>query len=549
MGWRKPISNGEHGMKLEIQIGDGPARSETNPQVKGLADSELAGWLSLRYADKKPVAYAYAKHLFKVYESCLEGSPLIVGDLGKDTVKALRQLSASRILKRIELPYEELNNIDISNSDWILLEARIGDIAAIKRARDGLFGQGRGKAISNPTAAKVWHDAGGRCMYRGCGADLGDTPLTTKIARAAYLAHIVASDPGGPRGDENSHALSDDPENIMLMCDAHHRLIDRVDVNGNPASQLKQMREDHAARVRMLLDGLRYPSAQIITLLADLGHIPTNTYKAELCGAVLNRKIGPLPEIKHMVRRTQRDDRSRPGFWEHFLHEHESDIRELISFTSNRHSHASLVAPDALAIFPLHLVPMLILSGRIIGEARNVEVFQYDRSLATWHWPRHDASESATFGISYEIDNFHDFDETILSFELTANLDINSLPAELARAVQEKRIGWVRIINSKPCQNCINSVGRLDEFSGLARQAIKTIQDSWRSKKVHVFGVSPASTLFKFGQMLQAGNHPIYRVYDRPDGATPFTPALDITGNEVFSVGSDRENEHQISLR
>ena len=50
---------------------------------------------------------------------------------------------------------------------------------------------------------------------------------------AAYIAHIIASNPDGPRGDEiRSHQLSDKIENMMIMCDKHHRLIDREDVLG-----------------------------------------------------------------------------------------------------------------------------------------------------------------------------------------------------------------------------------------------------------------------------------------------------------------------------
>lgn len=97
--------------------------------------------------------------------------------------------------------------------------------------------------------------------------------------------------------------------------------------------------------------------------------------------------------------------------------------------------------------------------------------------------------------------------------------------------------------------NCINSKEQLDNFSVLARQATRIIQDSWRSKVIHVFGISPASTLFKFGQMLQAGNHSVCRLYDRPDGSNIFFPALDITGNDVRSVGANSGQQHQISLR
>lgn len=306
MGWHTFILNGEQLMKSGTQVQQDVTTPES--QKLGFSDLELAGWLSQCLSNNTHVTYAYAKHLFKVYEQCLEPSQLIVGDLGTEAAIVLKALSKRNMLKRIERPYDELEKITTSRPDWTLLEAKVRDITALKKARDELFDQGRGKAISPHTAAKVWHDAGGRCMYRGCGLDLGATPLTTKTARIAYLAHIVASDPDGPRGNNTSHALSDESDNIMLMCDGHHRLIDRVDVAGHPEFDLKQMRDEHTARVNMLLDSLKYPTVQIITLLADLAQVPTNVSKAELCSSVLSRNLGPLPEIKHMLRRTQRDD-------------------------------------------------------------------------------------------------------------------------------------------------------------------------------------------------------------------------------------------------
>lgn len=547
MGWLLSILNGDKRMSNEIRMQSEAKMPEIKPS--SLSDTELADWLSIRQTTEKSVVYAYAKYLFKVYEQSAEPSQLVVGDLGTATVSVLKKLSKANMLKRIELPCDELAESETSKPDWTLLDAKVKDITDLKKARDELFGQGRGKAISPTTASKVWHDAGGRCMYRGCGQDLGATPLTTKTARIAYLAHIIASDPDGPRGNENSHALSDIPENIMLMCDGHHRLIDRIDVIGNPVSDLQMMREEHTAKVNFLLDSLKYPTIQLITLLADLAQVPTNVSKSELCNSALSRKFGPLPEIKNLIRRTQRDDRSRPGFWGHFLHEHESDIRELISFTSNKPSQNSFVKPDVLGIFPLHLVPVLVLAGRIIGEARNVEVFQYDRNLKTWSWPNPPTTSVSQFNISQELYCSSGMEEAILSFELTADLDISALPEELRHSIKNKNIGWIRITNTDPGPTCINSKSQLDNFSALARQAIKTIQDSWRVKLIHVFGVSPASTIFKFGQMLQAGNHSTCRVYDRPDGSNIFIPALDITGNSVKSICMDSDQEHQIDLR
>ncbi len=522
---------------------------DPSPSNAGLSDQELADWLENKHSNKTTVVYVHATHLFRVYEDAGRPVEMIKGDLGSNSIKVLRKVAKSNRLKRIELTYSELESSTLSNQTWEPLKAESTHLTALKKNRDELLGGGRGKKISTKTTEVVWHEAGGRCMYQGCGGDLGVTSLTTKTARTAYLAHIIASNPDGPRGGSSSHELSDSPENIMLMCDEHHRLIDRIDVENHSTERLKVMRNEHATRVNALLEGLKYPRTQAITLLADVAHVSTNIAKSHLNDCILGRQLGPLGDIKDVIRRSQRDDRGRLNFWENLLHEHENDIREFISLTSNRPSQSSTPPPDVLAIFPLHLVPILILAGRVIGEARNVEVFQYARDTRVWHWPLTDNTcTKPNFGLTYKIDDYHN-EETILSFELTANLDTKALPIDLALAVKEKRINWIRLTSTLPNHGCINSQERLDAFCKLARKAMAKIQDSWRSKKVHIFGISPASTLFKFGQILQAGHHTAYRIYDRPDGVTLFIPAIEITGNEVSAVQKDSQPPLTINLR
>ncbi|WP_265557222.1 hypothetical protein, partial [Vibrio parahaemolyticus] len=95
----------------------------------GLSDAELAEWLSLCLSNGKLIVYAYAKHIFKVYEQG-EPSQLIVGDLGTEAVSVLKALSKKNMLKRIELPYDVLVESKTSQSDWTLLEAKVKDITA-----------------------------------------------------------------------------------------------------------------------------------------------------------------------------------------------------------------------------------------------------------------------------------------------------------------------------------------------------------------------------------------------------------------------------------
>lgn len=515
-------------------------------EKQAIDDGELAAWLKARLG--LTVAYAYAKHRFKVFEVGTTNTSMVLANPGKTSLAELKRIAKSRKLKRIELQLDEFDQNVTLISTWALLDTTANEVGNWYKTRENLFKQGRGRDISHKTAALVWHAAGGRCMYRGCGQDLGYTPLTTKAARIAYLAHIVASDPDGPRGNNDSHNLSDDPENIMLMCDAHHRLIDRIDEAGHTIERLRTMRAEHVLRVNYLLGGMKYPRTQIVTLLADLAQVPTNVCQTELLESVLSRRLGPLNNPLHAIRRTQRDDRSRQDFWWHFLHEHENDIRTFILQASNQPSRSSEAAPDVLAIFPLHLVPLLFVAGRIVGEARPIEVFQYDRDRRTWRWDE-TATPSVQGSISISTLPSTPADEVVLSIELTAAIDEYALPTGLSDAIRNQRVPWIRITHASPDYSCIRTSEDLDQFTNVARHAVRVVQDQMRAKRVHLIGVSPASSLFRFGQLLQAGHHPLYQLYDRPDCAHQFLPALKIDGTQIVADSVSGAEPLRISLR
>lgn len=80
---------------------------------------------------------------------------------------------------------------------------------------------------------------------RGCNKPLQRTDLTLGKMNTAYIAHIVADSPDGPRGDEHrSELLAKDFNNLMLLCDTHHRLIDREDIEGHPEDRLLKIKEE-----------------------------------------------------------------------------------------------------------------------------------------------------------------------------------------------------------------------------------------------------------------------------------------------------------------
>src|SRR5690606_16143531 len=132
----------------------------------------------------------------------------------------------------------------------------------------------------------------------------------------------------GPRGNQaDSHRLSNDPENIMLMCDGHHRLIDSFAPDKYTADVLNEMRQSHRDTVRHYLDSLAFPRTRAVTLHANLAQVPTYFHDSELIEAVLATRRAMLPNVLHCIRRkSHRDDRHTPGFWVQYLREHEMDI-------------------------------------------------------------------------------------------------------------------------------------------------------------------------------------------------------------------------------
>src|SRR3982074_2587126 len=75
-------------------------------------------------------------------------------------------------------------------------------------------------------------------------------PGSTSDANPAYVGHIVSDAVNGPRGDPVlSPKLAHDPSNLMLVCDAHHRVFDREMVDEHPVDVLMAMKRRHEDRI------------------------------------------------------------------------------------------------------------------------------------------------------------------------------------------------------------------------------------------------------------------------------------------------------------
>lgn len=137
-------------------------------------------------------------------------------------------------------------------------------------------------SISSKNKNLLWAVSAGRCEYIGCNKVLHTDILTNKKCNSAYIAHIVGDEPTGPRGDiKRSKLLANDINNLMLLCDTHHRMVDEDEITYTEPCLL-EMKRQHEERIRRITDIAPNMSSEIILYGANIGinnsPYPTNQH-------------------------------------------------------------------------------------------------------------------------------------------------------------------------------------------------------------------------------------------------------------------------------
>lgn len=153
------------------------------------------------------------------------------------------------------------------------------------------------KASVNPhsftsgTQKALFRLARGTCYFPGCAREIltyeGKEPLVD-----VQIAHIAAAEPGGPRFDAS---MTDEQrrsiDNLILLCQAHHNLVDKVRPTDFPVDDLRQWKsENEDAALRSALSDANVDEAnleQILTAIAS-AISPARDAIVELSAAVLN---------------------------------------------------------------------------------------------------------------------------------------------------------------------------------------------------------------------------------------------------------------------
>ncbi|MDP2220448.1 MAG: HNH endonuclease signature motif containing protein [Hydrogenophaga sp.] len=92
-------------------------------------------------------------------------------------------------------------------------------------------------AISSSTVSKLFGLAAGRCS-------ICKEPVVKPYVKIGEMAHIIAKNTGGARGDLPLVGRRDDYENLILLCPNHHTEVDN-DEASYPPEKLHRLKNEH----------------------------------------------------------------------------------------------------------------------------------------------------------------------------------------------------------------------------------------------------------------------------------------------------------------
>lgn len=368
-------------------------------------------------------------------------------------------------------------------------------------------------SISDKNKYMLWAISGGRCQYRGCNKILHTDILTKRNFNQSYIAHIVADSPGGPRGcATRSVQLADDITNLMLLCDTHHRLIDRDDVTGNPESLLLEMKAEHENRIANACSISPDKQSHIVTLNANIGvHTPNVQY------SVISHYLSPdfyPAEARNIdlgtVNTLNKD--SDPNFWTSELQNLQQRFDRLLFplLNSGEIKHISL--------FGFAPMPLLIKLGTLLNDITSVDVRQKRRNPDTWAFDE-DIETNYSFETPEEIQT-----NVALKIELSAFISNDRITSVLGNDIS---IYSIKIDN--PDNDFVKSRKQIADFGVKMKEAFRTIKDiHGQDALLNIFPAMPVSLAIQLGRVWMPKADLSMKIFDQNRTLGGFVEAIDI---------------------
>lgn len=365
----------------------------------------------------------------------------------------------------------------------------------------------------------LWAKSAGRCEYEGCNEILYEDLLTKTTFNQAYVAHIVADEPGGPRGHQTRSALlSKDVSNLMLLCDVHHRLIDKEDVAGHPEERLLGMKLRHEERIRLLTDIKDEKRSNVVLYGSNIGKhdTPLNLNCANE-GLVPFRFPAESSCIELSLKNNADEDHT-PEFWD-------TEVKNLEKNFERKITQMRAERPiKHYSIFGLAAQPLLIKLGTLFGDIFSADVYQLKKEpKSTWAWLEDDPSS-----VNYIVNKpVHTTNTVALKFSLSAKIS----DERVTKILGEDCSIWELTVEN-PYNDLIRKKEHLSEYRTIVRNLLDEIKlTHGEDVKLHIFPAMPVSTSIELGRVWNPKSQLPLILYDQNRKTGGFSLAFEINHN------------------
>ncbi|MFV9668734.1 HNH endonuclease [Pantoea sp. KXB25] len=360
----------------------------------------------------------------------------------------------------------------------------------------------------------VWIRAAGHCEL--CGTDLTHDFRIGTPMKWGEVAHILPASPKGPRGnathsEEEALALTNDSENLMLLCPGCH---DRVDRDGDnyPEDDLSGLHSACLTRIRLAASTPGEERA--IPVIVQSQHhqtlvaIPAQALLTAMSAEGLTAQCHPVTVVFPEPSSRGRD----AGYWQ--------AIKDLIT----EKLEAGLARrggqfgdKPALAMVGLADIPALFFLGQTIGDRYKRFQYSFNREHIL-RWPDTDALPPAF--ISSELPQ----GEVPVALVL-------SLSAAVPRGDVTAALPGARIVEftvPEPSYAMVTNRRVIHTFRDELQKLLSQLEAT-TTQAIHVFAAVPAALAIEFGALLTTQHQHPYIIFDRDkNNANQFRPMLSI---------------------
>ena len=371
--------------------------------------------------------------------------------------------------------------------------------------------------IPESVKLRLWGKAAGRCQYEGCNKPLWRDDLTKAEFNTAYIAHVVADSEAGPRGDAaRSKLLASEISNLMLMCDEHHRLIDKGDVAGHPEDRLLAMKARHEQRIEELGAIMEDKRSMVILYGANIGKQGSPLSISEAAHAMVPARFPASSQPLTIGFGNSSFEDNTPEYWEfeakQICNVVEQQLRPRIKNGEIGH----------LSLFALAPQPLLIFLGVQLSDVPFAEVYQRRKEPASWKWEE----EPTSFDFSVSAPPASKQGDAALVFSLSA-----TVADERITAVCGAEVPIWRLSIPEPHNDFVRSRAQTESFRKVMRRLLDEIKSAHGEKAtIHVFPAMPVSLAVDFGRIINVKADLRMAIYDENKSLGGFRKAMVIGG-------------------